>query len=1230
MKNVFPILTVAALLTAALYSQALTSLTGTVADPTGAVVPNAAISIVNEATQARRQTVTDSEGRFALLQVEPGTYTVTAKAPGFSDAEVAKVKLLVNTPATLAIKFETVGSVSQTVSVSEAAAQINTTDASIGNAVTSEVITQVPLEGRNVVSLLALQPGVVFLGEPDPGTQGDHRSGAVNGGKSDQANITLDGVDVNDQQNHTAFTSVLRVTLDSVEEFRTVTTNSGADMGRTSGAQVALVTKSGTNTLHGSFYEVNRNTALEANDFFNNSVGNPRNQLVRNVFGVSVGGPIKKNRLFYFLNYEGRRDASSVSVSRIVPTQDFRNGIFTYRRKDGSTGTLSPAQVTALDPAHIGPDPAVLALLKTYPLPNDPSQGDRLNTEGYRFNAAVPLSWSTYIARFNWQVDSAGKHNVFWRANLQNDNFIPNAAADLPQFPGSPASRYLDNNKGLAAGYTTLLTPTLTSSLRYGFTRQSYDQTGIVNADYTNFRNIDPPAALTSGISRTVPVHTISEDLAWTKAGHNVTFGATALLIDNHSTSFAHSFSSGYMNSSVLVDGGASLLVPDAANGSAYKRLMVDLLGIISEADAQYNYDKQGNVLPQGAGVTRSFIDRNYEFYGQDSWKIRRNLTVTAGLRFTVSPPVFEANGLQASPNIPLGDWFNQRGALAANGQSQLGAGLISLNLMGAPGSRGLYNTQKNWAPRTAIAYSPHGTSGLSHFLFGGEGKTSIRAGFGMFYDLFGQGVAREYDSSELGFSSSLPSGVSPDNPLSNAATAPRFTGFYNLPTAYLAPAPKGGFPQTYPSAFAVANSVDQAIKSPYTMNFNISIAREFSHGLMVQGSYIGRLARHSLAHVDLAMPTNLTDPKSGQTYFQAAQVMSLLARQNGANGVPASQVKPVPFFENMFPGYADPSRGFTASQALYNDYFLPFVYNESTALQLIDDASSACDPCSKLGPNALYSQQFAALSGLSSVGGGSYHAMQWTVRKRFSSDLQFDFNWTWSKSTDLASYGESFQTGNGSYTGLVQNAWFPRQSKGISDYDTTHLFSAFVVYQLPVGKGKTFLKNSNRLLDALAGGWQVSAIWRASTGFPVSVGDGANWPTDWQLTPTATQVGPSPLQQTTKNGANGGPNIFANPTAALASYDFTLPGQSGQRNGIRGQGLFSVDVGLGKRFTLFSVRDHPHTLQIRGEAFNVSNTVRFDPQSVQTEIDTPATFGNYTGVLGNPRVVQFTARYEF
>src|SRR5579872_7378148 len=1233
MKKGFAIFVATVLALAALYGQALTSISGTVTDPSGAVIPGANITIVNNATQASRHITSDSAGRSSLLQVEPGTYTLTAKAPGFSDVVVNNVVLEVSTPATLGITFEKVGTVSQTVEVSAEGTQVNTTDASIGNAVGGNVITQLPFEGRNVVGLLSLQPGVVFTGETQPGATPDFRSGAVNGGKSDQGNITLDGVDVNDQQNHTAFSSVLRVTLDSVEEFRTVTTNSGADSGRTSGAQVALVTKSGTNSLHGSLYEYLRNNATSANDFLSNQSGIPVAKLNRNVFGVALGGPIKKNRLFYFLNYEGRRDASDQVALRIVPTADFRQGIFTYRTTNGGIAKLTPAQVTALDPAHIGPDPNVLKLWQGYPLPNDFTQGDTLNTAGFRFNAATPLTWNTYIAKINYQIDEQGRHQVFLRGNLQNDDFVPPTTTALPEFPGQPASSVLlDNSKGLAAGYTAILTPNLTSNLRYGYTRQGQQITGALTQDYTFFRNLSSPVRTSTGLTSIIPVHQFSEDMAWIKGAHNVSFGVNVLLVSNSRLDYGHSFSDGYINYAVLLDGGKSLLAPDAVNATAYRNQMANLLGLITEIDAQYNYNVDGSLLAQGAPVSRKFDQHSYEFYGQDSWKISRNLTLTAGLRVGIAPPVYEANGIQVSPNIPLGTWANERAALAQQGLSQSQAGPISLSLLGSPGTKGLYETQRDIAPRVALAYSPKGQSGLSKFLFGGEGKTSIRAGFGMFYDQFGQGLIRSFDASELGFSNLITPPAAPTNPASFAATAPRFTTFFSLPTAFLPPAPGGGYPngvtQTYPDLFAVSNSIDQALKTPYTMNIDFSIGREFGHGFFVQGAYIGRLSRHSLAKADVAEPTNIVDPKSGMNYFQAAQAMSLLARQNQYNGVPVSQVKPIPFFEDLFPGYA--GGGLTATQVLYRDYFQPNVGNETTALQLIDDGpSNACSPCSILGPNAFFSPQFAGLATLTSLGGGDYHAMQWSVRKRFGSGLQFDFNYTWSKSIDLASLGDA-QQGITSFTGLVQNIWDPRQSRAVSNFDTRHIFSAFMVAELPFGQHKKFVSGANRFVDALIGGWQMSLIFHATSGFPVSVGNGGNWPTDWQLTPDGSQVGPTPAEQTTKNGTNGGPNIFANAAQAFNSYDYTLPGESGQRNGIRGDGIFSLDAGLGKRFTLYTIADHVHTLQLRAESFNVTNTARFDPATASLTPGEPGTFGKYTQILGTPRVFQFSARYEF
>ena len=293
------------------------SITGNVTDPTGAVIPGATITMHNTESGAERTTVADAQGRYTVQQLPPGSYKITAKASGFSDVVIERVELLVNQPATIELKFERVGSTSTSVVVEAASTQVNTTDASLGNAIDNNVIINMPSFARNIVALLAFQPGVTSFSSG--GTIGAN-DGAVNGGKPDQGNVSLDGADVNDQNARAAFTSVLRVTLDSVEEFRTTTTNGDAATGRGSGADVQLVTKSGTNTLHGSLYELRRGTETSANTFFNNQAGIPVAPLLVNVFGGSLGGAVKKNKLFYFINYEGRRDASANSANRTVPT----------------------------------------------------------------------------------------------------------------------------------------------------------------------------------------------------------------------------------------------------------------------------------------------------------------------------------------------------------------------------------------------------------------------------------------------------------------------------------------------------------------------------------------------------------------------------------------------------------------------------------------------------------------------------------------------------------------------------------------------------------------------------------------------------------------------------------------------------------------------------------------------------------------------------------------------
>jgi Carboxypeptidase regulatory-like domain len=1216
-----------ALLPALLAAQATASLNGAVTDLSAAVIPNATITLTNSDTAAQRETRSDAEGRYSFLQVQPGHYRLLAKASGFSDVVVNDIRLLVGSPSTIPVVFEKVGAVETTVSVTTETIQLNTTDASIGNAIGDKPITQLPFEARNVVGLLSLQPGVTYLGEPDPAQQSDFRSGTVNGGKSDQANVTLDGVDVNDQQNRSAFTSVLRVTLDSVQEFRTITTNAGADYGHTSGAQVALVTKSGGNTVHGSAYEYLRNTATSANDFFANQAGLARAKLNRNLYGVSLGGPLEKNRLFFFVNYEGRKDRSeTLSSARIVPTQDFRNGLFTYTRKDGSIGKLDPDQVKTLDPLGIGENPAVLALLKTYPLPNSSAAGDSLNTSGFIFNAATPLDWNTYIARFDYVIDRSGKHSLFWRGNLQNDRY----ANGLPQFPGDPPSTvFLSNSKGYAIGYTGVLRSNLISNFHFGFTRQGAENSGIQKSATARLRDLTDRYRNTTALIRNIPVHQFSEDVAWIRGAHNVAFGGVVRLIRNNRQSQATSFSDALSSSSALLGSGGDFLAPDAANTTVYKRQFNNLLGIMSQLTRSANYDLQGNLLPEGSIIERKFAEEEYELYLQDTWKATRGLTVSGGLRISLNPPVYESQGYQISPVMPFSDWYNLRGSLAAQGKPQSLAPPVAFDLASKTG-RGLYPFQRDFAPRLSLAYSPQVESGLSKFLFGGRNRSSIRVGAGIYYDLFGQALIRSFDSSALGFSSTL------QNPLNASPTTyPRFTGYYNVPfdsQFFPAAAAKSVFPQTYPSSFAITNSLDDKLKAPYTIDLDFSVQRELGHGLLIQGSYIGRLSRRSLIKDDLAMPTNLRDPKSGVTYRQAAGQLTSMINA----GVPVAQVQPIAYFENLWPNAA--GKGLTATQNIYNLYKAQGG-DYTTGLYNLDNSSgSLC--CSIFGPNAIFNDQYGELAALRSRGSGHYHAMQWTLRKRFSAGVQFDFNYTFSKSIDLASLPENNATTPGftsqtNSTSII-NSWFTNDMKAISDYDVQHLFSALWIAELPFGTGKLVAGNANRWVNGVIGGWSLNGVFRNSSGLPVGIQAAGIWPTNWQVGSYAIQTGVVPAPQTTKNGpaptksGKPGPNIFADPAAAMAGYSLPLAGDSGQRNGVRGDGFFGIDLGIGKRFSLFTLKDQPHTLQFRAESFNITNSVRFDPYTVNNSILNPARFGQYTTTLTKPRVFQFSLRYEF
>jgi hypothetical protein len=1207
----FSSLIVVCLFASSLLAQGTTQLNGTITDPAGAVVPGATVEIVSLETASKRETQTDEAGNYTFAQVTPGNYQLTARAQGFAATTVSGIRLLVNTPTTVPVRME-VGAVSETISVAAEAIQVNTTDASLGNSFGTKPILQLPFEGRNVVGLLSLQPGVTFAGE---NLTNSYRGGNVLGGRNDQANVTLDGVDVNDQQNRDPFTSVLRQTLDSVQEFRVVTTNANADFGRSSGAQVSLVTRSGTNEFHGAVYEFLRNKKTNANSFFNNQSGLPLAKLNRNVYGVRVGGPIARDRLFFMGNYEGRKDRREEQALRTVPTETLRQGIVRYIRTDGSIATLTPQDLrTRIDTAGIGPSATALQVMQAYPVPNNTSVGDSINTSGFLFNAPVKLDYNTYIAKLDFNASQ--KHALFVRGNLQDDK-----STTAPQFPGmAPNNTTLGNTKGLAVGLTSVLKPTMVNNFRYGLTRFGGENSGVSLLSFVTFRTIDLLNGNNRPFIRLTPVHTVADDFSWTRQNHDLKFGFVNRIVRNRRVAYGNSFHAASTNSSWLVNSGAELNAPltdiRSTAVNAYRDAAMAVLGVVSQGTAAYNYNKDGSPLPAGAGVQRQFNAEEYEFYAQDTWKVKRSVTLTYGLRWSLMPPIYEANGIQTISRQPLSDWYADRVGAADMGAPQSIVKPVEYILKEQPGGRDLYPYhKKNFAPRLAIAWSPQGDSGLSRFLFGGPGRTSIRAGWGMYYDVMGSGLITNYDASALGLATSL------SNPSATLtlANAPRYQGLNNIPASVLPSAPGAGFPQVAPNLFAITNSLDDRLLPGYTMNMNLSVGREFSHGFFVQASYAGRMARRNLTNEDISMPINMRDPQSGARYFEAASQMALLARAQ----TPVANVQPVPYWENLFPGLA--SGGFTATQRAYQRY----VANAPDYSYALYQMDVACTPpaCSKFGRYAFFNQQYSYLRALRSNGFADFHGMLWTIRKRFSNGDQVEFNYTFAKSIDLISTPEN----NIQTYSVIINSFNRGLFRGVSDYDARHQWNANWVYGLPFGKGRRLLDRGG-VLNAIAGGWQLGGLYRHSSGLPISIGNGRFWPTNWNITGWATATGTF-ADGTSKNagappGGTAGPNIFQNPATAVEAFNYTLPGGVGGRNIVRGDGNFNIDLGLGKTFTM--PYSEKHTVQFRWEVFNVTNTVRFDPFSISGSLGTLGSFGKYSDSLTLPRVMQFALRYDF
>ncbi|MGH9541638.1 MAG: carboxypeptidase regulatory-like domain-containing protein [Terriglobales bacterium] len=1277
-----------------LAAQNFGALNGAVTDPTGAYVATARVRLANPATGLSRTATTNRLGLYQFAQLPPGSYSLRVEANGFAPFTRAPVQVLVNEPITLNVRLSLAAAATTVTVQGSAAPLLNTTDASLGNALGAQQIAELPIADRNVVELLSLQPGVTYLGENMNQSATDTRSGAVNGLRSDQSNVTLDGTRVNDQNNGYAFFSVLTVPPDSVQEFRVTTANPNANSGYSSGAQVALVTKSGTNLFHGSLYEYNRNTLFSANDTFlkasqlENGQANQAPKLLRNVFGATLGGPISRNRLFFFADYEGRRDAEGESVVRSVPSAGLRDGNISYLvdpaadtstcpllspGPQGAVCTLDAGQIAAMDPLHIGPNAAVLPLLQQYPMPNDPNFGDGLNVEGYRFAPTVHRTFNTYISRLDWHLTRNGSEAMFWRGQLQNDK-----SPGPPQFPGQQAATtLLDDSKGSILGLTSVITPTMINDFHWGFIRQGGENAGVSLQPAVYLNGLDNLTPFTRSTSYIVPVNEYTDDFTLNSGDHLFQWGGTINAARDRRTSYAQSFSDAQTNVVYLNTAGiANTTSPlDPANNGYpavaasfapdYDSPLAVLMGLLPEGDGVYNFNRAGVAIPQGAPILREYAINDYELYGQDSWHLAPSLTLTYGLRWIYEQPPFEVKGLQVSPCVAgapgcanLGAWYRQRGALALQGEPDSAAGEVSFSL-GGPRNQGpgFWNSDhQDVSPRLAVAWAPDFGAGGWGRLLGRKNRVSLRAGYSVMYDHFGMGIVNTFDEhGSFGLSSVI------GNPAGsvNVSDVPRFTCLTCLPAAcaslntpgcLFGPAPTGGFPVTpSDSAFAINWGLNSALKTPYAHVFNVAYTRQIGRGSSLELAYVGTIARRLPMQMDLAMPTDLVDPKSKTDYFTAATQLAKLVEAN----TPTAQVQPIPYWENMFPALAgmDPTAfcgsatpgPATATQMAYA-VFACNLHNETFALFLLDTPNFVSQvspplPNSALGPYAYYDNQFSSLYSWNNIGTSDYNALQATYNLRLGASLQGQLNYTWSKSLDEASaasregpYEGTGGTGNDlNGGGIVINSWDPLALRGLSDFNAFDQINSNWVWTLPFGRGQWLGAGASGWLDQLIGGWHFSGLLRWTTGFPISVDNGFQWATNWNIEGLAELQGALPAMKTTDNvvGANGqgqGPNMFPDPAAAITAFRPDWPGESGVRNNIIGAGFFDLDTSLSKTFPLGEAKD----LEFSWQSFNATNTVRYDVRSAQPTLDEGPSFGKYNSTISVPRFMQFALRLRF
>jgi len=1272
-----------------LEAQDAASMTGVVTDATGAVIPGAVVTLANKTTGLRYTETTDGTGTYHFLNVPAGAgYVETITHPGFEKVDVNDIYLTVANTRTQNAKMLAGAAEEVVVSASNSEATLNTTDAAISSNVDVASLNHLPVQDRTsgVTTLFNLQAGVV---DTQLDSSGSMQSGAVTGARTDQTSVTVDGLDVNDIAAGTTFAIIGSAPVDSVEQFTGTVGGLNSNLGTGSGGQFQLVTKHGTNQFHGNINEYHRDTSTASNTYFNNVVGLPRTPLIRNQFGGNVGGPILRNKLFFFFDFADSRIIQSNAAEPTVPipSLDSSNPTLNYINDGEGCGdtsrlntqpncisSIDAAQAAALDPAGIGFNPNVLAFLaKRYPAPNDPTQGDGVNTEGLRFTYPEPDFETTYVGRVDYNLTQ--KNKVYGRFTINRTNEVYPTGVGAPQFPGDPASlTEVDRSYGYVVSDVWTIGNNKVNQFYYG---DNISKLTFLAGDFTtspnvySFTGLSSPYGTSNTQSRRIPIPVLRDDFNWQVKNHSLTMGGLFKFIKTNSNNITNfNFVAVGATGATLGQGLSAGLRPADINNSSqvalndYDQIYATTLGVIGDISTNFDYNKAGQAATPGAGNPYAYRYFQTEAYFGDTWKVNKQLTVSYGLRYQLNSVPYEVHGKQSNYELvglgqrqsTFNQYFNDRLELNATGSLSQTLPYFAAVLGGkannAPSSYA--PSYKDFAPRFAFAYNPSFApktvfNGSAALVYDRTVITAINNLQSQLSFLFENSA-----TNQLGDLSNPDERLGPNlsyDPTLDPTPSAIASGFIPFVDPVFGPYGLADGEEGF--------DIDPGLRDPYSISLNAGVQQEIPLHMILHVNYVGRLGRRLLADADASQILNFPDNASGQTLSQAFAGLTGQLRSGAAT------LTPQPWFEDVV-GYSAANNPNSAGGPCTSAAWPGIVYGPNTTAPPFANCTSLVAATTGqygvrgdlgdgipfglagyglLPNNVAMPSQFAANGFLTNKGFSSYNALLLSLSKNLSQGFRFDLNYTFSHSID----NNSQTANNNAYfnsTGIICDVNQPRACRGNSDFDVRQIITADFQYDLPFGHNQKFFANSGLLINELIGGWNVSGIVSYRTGLPIDVLSDAfisSFAAEDPAIYTGNKSELNSLKAHVNNVQGTVYNFAGGATGAARAYSYfrgPLGLEYGSRNLLHGPGAANLDMGLSKIFPIIPSRQI--NLTFRADAFNLFNHPNFaNPSgpagaSMPDIVNSASPFGQITstispsGQVGDIRVAQFSLRLEF